>query len=310
MKPNLPKYCLLVLCLLAGWAANAQINMQDSSAQVIAYWDMGEQHAYTVRLQKLRYLGRDTTLHETTRYDVDVSVIDSSEQSYTVRWLCRNFECDATNPLDKRLATIAEGLAVDIQTDELGGFQSVANGEAVRDFMAQAFDALQRQGAVPPERAVLVQQLQGIYANPSTLETIGIQDVLQFLGFHGMVLGWNEPVKGTIQIPNAYNSAGYLDSEVSIALEALDAKNRTYTIRSVEKIDSEQLTHSTYQYLKAIAEASGQEMVAREAYPDVTNTITTTVKIHNAGWILKSVQRKEVFLDGKYNVETRTIELK
>jgi hypothetical protein len=127
---------LVLLLITISIAAKGQMNFQDSSAQVIAYWNLGEKYEYEVSLQKLQYTETDTTSDETITYDVEISVIDSSSNSYTVRWFYKNFKSDSKNPIAQKLAAVAEDIAVDIKTDELGVIQSVENWEEVRNYMA------------------------------------------------------------------------------------------------------------------------------------------------------------------------------
>ena len=58
-----------------------QINMEDSTAQVISYWSIGEKQSYSMSLQKIKLEGTDTTENVLMTYDVDISVIDSTAQS-------------------------------------------------------------------------------------------------------------------------------------------------------------------------------------------------------------------------------------
>ncbi len=310
MKMNVPKYSIVFLFMLAAWGAKAQMNFQDSSVQVISYWDVGEKHTYTVHLQKLKYIGSDTSVNETVRYEVELSVVDSTEHSYMTRWHYKNFESDSKNQIDKLLASATAGLTLNIQTDEFGAFQSLENWEEVRDHMAQFFDALRRNVDVPTEREYLLQQLQRQYITKSDMEAAGIREVLQFHSFHGGGFILNDLVSGTIQIANLYDNNAPFDTEASVILEAMDAENNSYTLRSLEVVNSEQLTNATYNYLNSLAESLGQEIIEREAYIELKNTLELVSEIHNSGWVLESVQWKEIVMDGGTNLEIRRIELK
>ena len=142
---------IFFLLLLLVKPLNAQINFQDSSAQVISYWEVGEKYEYAIKLQKLKYTETDTISIETMTYDVEVSVIDSSQSSYIVQWLYKNFNSDSKNPIVQKIASAAEDVIVKIELDELGIIQAVKNWEEVRDYMLKSFNNIRKDFEQMPE---------------------------------------------------------------------------------------------------------------------------------------------------------------
>lgn len=301
---------MLVLFVLASSLVNAQMNFQDSSAQAISYWSLGEKYEYAVSLQKLQFTETDTAYNETIRYEVEVSVIDSTENSYTIRWFYKNFTSDAKNPVVQKLAKIAEDISVDIKTDELGVIQSVENWEEVRDYMAKSFDTLIGDLPKSPEMDKIFNQMKRMYATKSSIEATAIQDAQQFHNFHGGKFTLHETVTGQIKTPNLYDNDRPFDTDVSVTLEELDAENNQYIIRSIQEVNSEQLTETTFKYLKEMTEGIGGKFMEREEFMDLTNVVETVSRIHNTGWVLESVLWKEVKAEGTTNMEIRRIEMK
>src|SRR5690606_7393043 len=104
-------------------------NMEDSTGQVVGVWDKNEQHSYSVMEEIIRRKGIDTLFKEVLTYGVDIKILDSTANSYTVEWAYRDFETDTKNYIKKRLANIAHTQKVIIKTDEFGSFKSVVNGK-------------------------------------------------------------------------------------------------------------------------------------------------------------------------------------
>jgi len=77
---------LLIFLMACSSTAYGQMNFQDSTAQVISYWAVGDTHEYSVVYQTLQYSEGDTTKNETMTYDVEVVVKDSTESDYVVSW--------------------------------------------------------------------------------------------------------------------------------------------------------------------------------------------------------------------------------
>lgn len=286
------------------------MSFQDSTAQVISYWDLGEKYEYSVIYQKLRYSEKDTSSNETMTYDVEVSVIDSTENNYIVRWFYRDFKSNSTNPLVQKLATVSEDISVEIKLDALGAIVGVVNWEEVRDYMTKSFDTLRNELPKIPEIDKMFQQFEVMYSSKASIEATAIQDAQQFHNFHGGKYKLNEKLTGQLTTPNVYFPDRPFDTEISVVLEELDEDNNQFTIRSINEVNSEQLTQTTYEYLSEMFKNMNQELPKRDDFKNLTNTVETVSRIHNTGWVLESVLWKEVVSEGITNMEIRTIQMK
>lgn len=309
-KQKMIKDTLVIFMLLVSYTAKSQMNFQDSSVQVISYWNLGETYEFAVSLQKLKYTEKDTTSNETMTYDVEVSVIDSTENAYVVRWFYKNFKSDSPNPIVQKLATVSEDIAVEIRLDELGVIQSVDNWEEVRDYMAKSIDSIENDFGQIPEMDKVFRQMKGLYSTKESVEASAIQDAQQFHNFHGGKYKLNETVTGQLKTPNLYDFEKPFNMEVSVKLEEMDKENNEFIIRSIQEVDSEQLTEATYNYVKEMTENLGQKFIERADFIDLKNTVETVSRIHNSGWVIESILWKEVVAEGITNMEIRTIQMK
>jgi hypothetical protein len=76
-------------------------------------------------------------------------------------------------------------------------------------------------------------------------------------------------------------------------------------------IDSVQLTNATYKQFKNIAKITGNKILKRDEFPNVTNETWTASRIHGStGWTTYSVLTKEVTAENTKNIEETTIQLK
>ena len=75
---------LTLLFLASAFTTSGQINMADSTAQVISYWEKGEIQNYSITSENTRLKGSDTTSHKRVTYEVEITVLDQTDQSYTL----------------------------------------------------------------------------------------------------------------------------------------------------------------------------------------------------------------------------------
>lgn len=312
IKEKMIRETLVLLIMTIAIAAKGQMNFQDSSVQVISYWNMGEKYEYSVNYQKLKYTEKDTSSNETMTYDVEVSVIDSTDNSYTVRWFYKNFKTDSQNPIVQKLAAVSEDIAIDIKLDALGTIQSVENWEEVRDHIAKSIDSIKNDFDQIPGLDKIFHQMTVMYSTKASIEASAIEDVQQIHNFHGGKYMLNETATGKIKTPNLYDNANPFDTEVSVNLEELDKENNQFIIRSIQEVNSEQLAETTYKYLKEMTEnlGQGQEFIKREDFNDMKNSVETVSRIHNTGWVIQSILWKEVTTEGITNLDIRRIQMK
>lgn len=74
---------LTVFVLLIGSKAFGQINMADSTVQVVTYWDKREKKSYSVTAERFKIKNSDTISRERTTYDVEITVLNTNDKSYT-----------------------------------------------------------------------------------------------------------------------------------------------------------------------------------------------------------------------------------
>ncbi len=123
---------LTLFLLLKGFTAFGQINMADSTAQVISYWDKEEKNNYSVSLETIKIRELDTIYRATTRYNVEITVLDTSNKSLMIQWLYKDFTTDSQIPIVQKLVDITKDMKVIFKTDEFGAFVEVVNWREVK----------------------------------------------------------------------------------------------------------------------------------------------------------------------------------
>lgn len=135
---------LTILLLITGMATFGQINMADSTVQVITYWEQGEKQNYSVVTGSIKIKDSDTTSREITTYDVEITVLQADDKSYTVEWYYKNFKTDSQNVPVQKIMSIAKDIKVVYRTDELGIFVEVVNWKEIRDYIHNVMDVMQK----------------------------------------------------------------------------------------------------------------------------------------------------------------------
>lgn len=302
------KKLLTALFLIIGLTTFGQINMADSTVQVITYWDKGEKQNYTVTLDKMHIVGADTTSRDITSYDVEVTVLKQTDQSYTIEWLYKNTKTNNTDPLTQKLINVTNEMKVIFKTDEFGRFKEVVNWKEVRGYIRKAVKTLSKDFSTTSEINKALKQITATYTSKKAIESISIKDIQQFHTFHGSIYKLGEIYEGQIKAPNLFGTEAF-DSDVTLYLDEINEAENNFIIRSKQEINKEQLADAVFDHLSKTAKTLNAAPLKRENLTELKNETYINSLIHGTGWLIYSVKTVIVTFDNTTTVEEQTIEL-
>ena len=287
----------------------SQISIKDSTVQVIGYWSKYDKQSYDVTYEKYKVKNKDTISRELMKYEVDVKIIDSTANSYTIEWFYKNYSIDTENELVRKLTSIANDVSVKIKTDEYGAFVEVINWEEVRDYLEKITEKLKVELKDVPNYKEIIANVMSIYSTKESVEANAIKDALQFYKFHGVKYKLGEELTGKLETSNNFGGKPF-ETDVQYSLDEINKTDGNSILRSNEVINSEELTNATYNYLKK-SETFGDKFPPRDKFPSLTNETNTASRIHGeTGWIIYSIETKTITAEETTKIEERIMEIK
>ncbi len=284
--------------------------MDDSTAQVIGYWSVGDGESYKVSLRKIKLRESDTVSNILMTYNVDITVIDSTEDSYLLQWVYSNYHTSVENELLEKISSLMEGQKVILETDEFGRIKNVKNWKEIAANQKKAIEEIKKEFKYIASANRLFEQIEKTFISKSGIETSAIQDARQFYTFHGGKYTLRDTILSILQTPNIYNPKKPLDTKVILHLDELNKDEGTFIISLSQEVDSDQLTKATYEYLKEISKAMKTQRVKKKDIPKLKNMTTIVSKIRENGWLIYSKQKKIVSTPVATNIEERIIEIR
>ena len=287
----------------------SQISIKDSTVQVIGYWSKYDKQSYDVTYEKYKVKNKDTISRELMKYEVDVKIIDSTENSYTIEWFYKNYSIDTENELVRKLTSIANDISVKIKTDEYGAFVEVIDWEEVRDYLEKVTEKLKVELKDVPNYKEIIANVMSIYSTKESVEANAIKDALQFYKFHGVKYKLGEELTGKLETSNNFGGKPF-ETDVQYSLDEINKTDGNSILRSNEVINSEELTDATYNYLKKLG-TFGDKFPLRSKFPSLTNETNTASRIHGeTGWIIYSIETKTITAEETTKIEERIMEIK
>jgi hypothetical protein len=303
------KWLAPVLLVLMAVNAGGQINMADSTSQVVAWWDKNESQDYVITSTKIRVQGNDTISREIIQYDVDITVQDSTESGYLVNWYYHNYFIDSDDELTEKIIALIGDLNIQIRTDGNGAFLEIVNWEEIRDLVMKGMDLVKRELKEFPGSEDFITQMEGMYQSKEAIEASSINEILQFHYFHGVSYRYWQDYSYSDKLANLYGGEPF-DAQVTFWLDEMNPDEHNAVYRMHQVVNSEQLTNETFRFLSNIAETMNGPAPDRAEIPSLHNETRLASRIHDSGWVIYSVQTKEVLAQDVVQVEECVIELR
>jgi len=300
------KFLFVSVAIAFSATTNAQIEPKDSTFQVIGYWSKGEKQTYAVTESKIKINKTDTTSKEFTSYKIDVTVLDSTDKNYKLEWKYSGYTTSDKSELVKDLSSLAEGLKMIVVTNENGEFQELENWKEVQEITKKAMGVLQTEYASLPNIKQIVESVNEKFATKELVEANCTKEVVQFLSFHGGKYKHGEVLTGKSEQMSGLGKP--IDNNYEILLDELNYADNNGVFRMSQTLDSKQLTDQTYELLKKMM-PKGNKIMARDKMPEVTNTTELASRIHNAGWVIYSIETKTTNSLDVQSIEERVIDI-
>lgn len=300
----------IVLNLILLFAVNiyGQINTSDSTVQVIGYWEKNEKQTYVVEDKKYKVKGNDTTSISSIKYKVDITIKDSTSNSYLIDWRYYDYEVTTDNELLKSLSSLIKDMTIKIKTTEMGEFQEILNWKDIRDYMNKAFGELAEKTKDIPNMDDFIKSVKKNYNSKEEITSSTIDEMHQFYSFHGAKYKLGEDISSVVQTENKLGGAPF-DTDISVWLDEIIEDENFYVLRMSQFVNSEQLTKATIDYLKKMTKTLELKNIDIDNMPSIINESYLSSSIHDSGWILFSIETKKVSAEDFLNVVERTIEL-
>ena len=304
---------LIVVAILNFTTVFSQINIEDSTVQVISYWNKLDKQTYKISEEAYKVTdAKDTVKREFSTYFVDVEVVDSTKDSYTVKWQYRDLNIvSSTNPFAEKLFSISSSTPIIFTVSEMGAFKEVVNWKELRDIIKKGIKMLSTDYKdTVPNFDKLIEQIGAMYSTKEAIESTCIQDIQQFYTFHGGKYKLGEEIIDSLKVSNGLGGSPF-DAELSVMLDEINSEDDNFILRTTQTVDANQLTDAVYDYVKKVSETMKIPFeIKRENFPLGMNEISTASRIHGgSGWVIYTVQTKIVSMENVTSFNERIIEI-
>lgn len=297
---------LSLIFLLVSAKTFSQIQLADSTVQVITYFDKGEKELYQIEYERVKLKGTDTISKSKISYKVEIEVLEEEQDYYVIQWNFSEYQGIPTDLNSLASSALARSRVV-IKTNEMGDIIDILNWEEIRDNnnkVYQLFDELFKNNK---EMQEVLKQFKTLSNSPDFVKNVACKDVLQFHYFFGTKLTMGETIEGEIEVANNYGGPPFI-ADVIFYLQSIISEQDTYVVRAIQEVSGEQLSKAVFDLLTKLNPSLLNEPLPENFFESLKNEIETATAFHNTGWPLYSIQTVTVSFNTDTLIEQRTIE--
>ena len=293
---DMKRLLFLCLCLASAMQAFAQINMKDSTAQVVAYWNKGDKYTYDYVSQRAQIKGTDTTINGYTESRFELEVIDSTANGYLISYtkLSEGVSAEDENSpfagLIKQFQELTKSLSIILKTDEVGAIVEIVNFEEYKSQAVSqitAFTDLLRKDAewkkLGPEADAALNNIIAMFTSDQYMLKL-IEPITTMFTYHGCELKINNSYTSTAQIDSPYVAGMKIDTETNTYIAECNPETSWTTINNTTVYNQDQLKAQMFDQVNALM-PQDSKMKSIAEMPDVSIEGFSSVTIHlNTGW--------------------------
>lgn len=209
----------------------------------VAYWSMGDSYNFKITKINKQWKKGEMTKDEKQEYIASFSVVDSSANSYTIRWAFENYldnSYDIPNEY-KDIFSKYEFLEILYSTNEIGVFNEILNWEELGKTLTSMIDDLVEYLGKDDKQLheILIKSMKPIkqiYSSRNGIEQL-VMRKLQFLHYPlGIELDVNQPVFYIEELPNMLGE-NPIKANAKLYVEKVDFEERFCVVKQEMSLD-------------------------------------------------------------------------
>lgn len=305
----------LVIILILGFTINTFSQaVTDSTIAMIAFWSNGDKATYEFKEVEDKLSKGEKTL-KTTTYDMIMTITDSTNNNYSVKWEYENYKIDyELEQFEKDLMEICEDIPIHYRTDELGAFETIENWEAMKNIADKAFTKwISDKEDLPDSISVGLKNMMLSMFESEQQMNYWARDIKFFHYLYGANLSRTVPFEGIKLYTNPFIKKT-MEGTQRVEVIAVDEENWIAQIKVKSGIDGDKAKSLMIDFMKQNMESLGikdESEIKMEDIPNysVAEEIDCIYDIET-GYILKGSYSKLTKLNDDYKLTTYEYKLK
>lgn len=229
------KYLNLILVLIFTTPLFSQVDT--TKVAFVAYWSIGDSYDFKVSKTKQQWKEGKLTIDQKQEYIANFSVIDSTENSYTINWSYDNDIGSTYKIPEELLENFSKYKLTEIKykTSEVGAFLEILNWKEVGEIMNNMFDDIvqvlgEKDKKIQKTLKTALESFRQIYSSKQGIEQLVMKELQSFHFPMGLEYNITEPIVYDEEIPNMFGGKP-INANSKLYFENVDFEESFCTVK-------------------------------------------------------------------------------
>lgn len=268
---------MIGIALVPGIGQSDTTDIDTTYVPFVAYWAIGDSYDFRITKIEQRWKEETQVKDDTTSYIGNFTVIDSTENSYTIKWTYSTQlgGLDLTPNLIEKLSRF-QMTEVIYKTTELGEFLEVENWQEISDMMNELFDLLidhysEEKNVDKQALENVITPMKAIFASKEGIEGYVLKELQYFHFPLGLEYPANEPVEYEEELPNLLGG-GPIRGHSRLYFESVDFDQAYCVLIHEMKLNPDDTRDMVAAFFRSMGQTGDElEKVVNNAVFDITD---------------------------------------
>lgn len=255
----------LIILIILFFASYSYGQIDTTKIPFVSYWSIGDSYDFKITKIKKRWKEGVLDRNQKEEYIANFTVIDSTENSYTIKWSYENDLVNTYNIPEALLDKFSKYKLTEIlyKTSEVGDLIEILNWKEVGELMNNMFDDIVDVlgGNDPSEKEQLktaMQSFKDIYSSKQGVEQLVLKELQYFHFPLGIELDISEPLLYDEALPNMFGGDPIM-AKAKLYVEDVDFDSAFCILKQelrLNPVDTKEMLKQVFERMKL----SGDEM--------------------------------------------------
>jgi hypothetical protein len=303
----------LIVIVMSAFSMKVFCQTDSTKIAFVSYWSIGDSYDFIVSKSKQQWKDGVLTKDDKQEYLANFTVMDSTENSYTIKWIYE-FDLGGTYQFPAKFLDklskykISE---IDYKTSEVGNIIEILNWEEIGENMNNLFDDMvellgEEDEADQELYKKALQPFKEIYSSKEGIEQVVLKDLQYFHFPLGVELDITGPIFYDDELPNIIGGDPF-KANAKLYFESIDLEESFCVLKQEISLDPADIRAFLEQlFIKMIPVDKGMEEYLKTASFEIKDS--NTYEYYYYPGIPHEIEAvREAFLDIN-NVKLRTVE--
>lgn len=260
----------------------------------VAYWSIGDKKSYHLTRTRSKYKNDKKNPEETNtdQFDLQISVLDSTDSSYLMRLTYKNRQTDIDDKSKKNSLKPLEDYYIDYVTDEYGSFDSITNLNQLAELLKTHFSkSMEGLDAADSTKRMIAEIADKMFANMDILSLFFQEDIVLLHSIYGVQLKLETPIEMELEYP-PMNDVQLL-GEGQLTLKTIDKEHDFCRILMTQRPYKEEINGFLMELITQFLPVDFDRLELNECSFNATSKLSYTMEL-SSGWMRKVTNKSTV----------------